>query len=412
MVPNSRRMWMFSGAGAIAAALAISPRAAAVQHLVNESQNWEQLASKVRAGDEIILMPGRHRKASFESLMGTAQKPIIIRGADPRKPTDIVAERDREAIRIKNCSHVVIRDVNIVGGTICGVTITGAPVNPKAVDENGNPETMGSSITIRNVSISRVGPKGQRHGLIITGMSNVQIEDCRIEGWGGSGMELISCRDATILRCQFTGLIDHEQKNGGIRVRAGSDRIQIEGCRFINSGERAISIGGVSELSAFQPPLAANAPPGRATEAAHVRVEQCVIYGSESAIVFINADDSLARNNTIISPTRSVMALFNEHPNDPRFSPGLRNIFGLNISVWEPGTLKFLAETGPGADTTKFVMEQNVWWSGQDAAEVTRMMSQLPGESQAVQVMDVDPELDAKGKAWNRQVAGFGATTQ
>lgn len=378
-----------------------------VQHLVKPGDQWQFLIPRVKPGDEVILMPGRHRDASIESLMGTAKKPIVIRGADPDDPP--VIEAEREGIRIKRAAHLTIKNVKIVGGTIAGISITDPlPLPPASADpsQQAPAEESGVGIVVQNVSITKVGPRGQRHALVLTGLRQSRVQDCTFEGWGGSAIEVVACREIAILRCAFTGIKDFTQHHG-IRVRAGSDRVLIESCRFDNAGERVVSFGGMSESKEFRPPPPGEAGAGKVAEATRVSVERSIIKGGRCAVTYVHADDCLFRNNTILRPKICPLALLSEHE-DPRFTAGQRNIFGLNIIVWEPGDLQRLIEIGPRASSEKFLIESNVWWSGQPQIDFNKL-GPFPGNSEELQMLDVDPKLNDKLKPTHPGLSAFGA---
>jgi hypothetical protein len=395
----------------LAAQALIGAHAQAAQHLVKGGDDWEKLAARIRPGDEIILMPGRHLDADFDQLIGTSKKPIVIRAADEKNPP--IIEAQREGIRIKKASFVTIRDLTIVGGTVSGITLGDGiePARMAAKAGNGEEfvpppqpgagdaaqEALGG-VLIRNVTIAKVGPRGQRHAISVSGLEGVRIEECLIEGWGGSGVEIIACRDVSISRCQFRGLRDHGQMHG-IRVRAGSERVHIERCRFENAGERVICLGGASDLEEFRTP--------QSFEAARVNVERCIILGGGCTVTYLHADDCVVRSNTIVGPKHCVMALLHEQK-DPRFTAGNRNVFGINIAVWEPGTLRTLAEISPKADVSKFVLEENIWWSGETRDKIEKL-GPLPGKHQMPQRLDLDPQLNAELKPGEPSLQGFGA---
>jgi hypothetical protein len=135
---------------AVAAATALSAQrtAVAVQYLIAPGESWQERAARLRPGDELILMPGKHKPGGVDVLEGTAANPIIIRGVDPEHPGEIVAER--EGIRFREVRHVVIRDLIISGGSINGMTLGG---DNSAVDRGPN------NVTIKGVTVRGVGPR-------------------------------------------------------------------------------------------------------------------------------------------------------------------------------------------------------------------------------------------------------------
>ena len=395
-------------------------RASAAQYLINPGDDWQSKAARIRPGDEIILMPGRHREASFDTLVGAAGAPITIRGATPGKPTIIAAQLD--GIRVKEGAHLVIKDLQIVGGSASGIWIGPAAASAQSTPDQGTPRPSPSDrgaepdstnravrardVLIENVSISKVGPRGQRHGIYIRGFADVRMTDVRVEGWGGSAIELVACEDVMLARCNFHGLEDHSQYCG-VRARGGCDRISISDTQFFDAGDIAVSLGGRSSPEEFLPPMASNAPNGSVPEVRRATLDQCVIVGSLCAIAYIHATDCVVRGTTIVRPRRCTFALLNESP-DVRVAPTKDNIFGGNLIVWQAGDLKHLAEVGDGVDANAFVLERNLWWSN-DPAEQRAKLGPLPGKEPAEQVFDVDPRLDKAFKPAEPAARGYGA---
>ena len=381
---------------ACAVALAAAQPACAVQHLIRPGDEWQGL--RIRPGDEIILMPGRHRPAAFETLAGTAQRPITIRSADAAVPCTIQAER--EGIRVRHASHLVIKDLIITGASVNGITLTASADTP-----TDQPALPAENVLVQNVAITRTGPRGQRHAILAHRLQNLRIEACRFEGWGGSAIELVACQNVTISQSQFKGLTDHGQING-IRARAGSQDVQIEDCRFENAGAITLCMGGSSDLAEFAHDQIANASDGTLFEAARVRIDRSLIIGSQCPAAFINAGECMVRNNTIIHPRRVVLALLAEQ-SDSRFSPGNRNLFGRNLVMWDAGDLQTLAEVGPKVDASNFMLDANLWWSPEDEAARSKLGS-LPGKQIQPQVVTVDPKLDQAHVATDPAAIEFG----
>jgi parallel beta-helix repeat protein len=397
------KLGLWRTALAIIATLVVTLPAHAVQHLVTPGDDWQRLDSRLRPGDEIVLMPGRHRCATFEAIVGTSKFPIIIRGADPQDPPLI--EGTREGIRIKMAAHIVIKNIKITGGTICGISIkNGTPLQQQQLLRTGK-SFSATNIRIENVEISKIGPRGLRHAIVAAGISALRILDSQITGWGGSAVELVACDDVTISRCNFASLPDYSQQFG-VRIRGGTQRVQVEFCKFENAGERVISIGGASEPDEFTNSAAVD-PKSEPVEASNVRVEHCIINGGGCGIAFVHADDCVVRNNTIIRPKLTIMAMLTEQK-DERFSTGKRNIFGMNIVTWQPGDFKQLTSISTKVNTELFVLEENVWWSGQ-TPEQLKKLGDFPGKQQAPQITDMDPKLNQEHKPTDPALKNFGA---
>ena len=390
----------------------IGAPALAVQHPVNPGDNWEALGPKIKPGDEIVLLPGKHRPASFDRLVGNSKRRIVIRSADPSNPALI--EGSREVLCIKHAAHLLIKDIHITGGTIAGISLSSsqkrAAINNPIPGAKPEPVPAGN-VRLENVTIERIGPANgrQRHAMVIWGLEHVQIENCNFHGWGGAAIDLVACNDVSVLNCGFKAHKDHLQLFG-IRTRAGTSRVQIEKCKFENAGDRVLCLGGESDLEEFMMPGNLNDPSARLVESADVRVERCLILGGKCAVSFVNADDCVFRNNTVVRPTATVLALLASQK-DPRFTTGRRNIMGLNIITWQPGELKAYAETDRHISEECLILEENVWWSGEaiiaDGSDGTdppggppvgghKKLGAFPGRQQSTQITDTDPKLDAE----------------
>lgn len=393
---------------------ATAESAQATQHLVAPGDEWGRLAQRVRPGDEIILMPGRHRPATFDALRGTKDQRITIRGVAPDHPAVIVAEQYGLVLhrpQYVTIEHLIITDASINGllidddQTAPESATSGVQVTPESTEHQAH-EPVLAHLRIHNVKVQRTGPRGDRHAILIHGLRQVHLEGVQIGGWGGSAIELVGCRDIDIKRCDFKGLADHSQSQA-IVVRAGSQHVRIEHCRFKNLSGHIVVLGGVSEIDEFRPNLAPTDETGSSFEARSVQLTGCVFLGGTCPLAMVNALDCLVRNNTFVRPREAVFCIVNQQT-DPRVASSQRGIFGANLTVWEPGDLRRLASVEPGAAVESFVMEQNLWWSS-EPPDVRASHGSLPGESQWPQVTDVDPLLDESFLAQAEQAALFGA---
>jgi hypothetical protein len=383
--------WVLFAVCGFALICGLDSRALSVQHLVRPGDDWQSLGPRLRPGDDIILMPGLHRPATFDQITGSAKRPITIRGADPANPSTI--EAGREGLRIKSGSNLVIRNLVITGASVCGI-------NLETAEDAG-----AGNVRIESVRITKTGPRGLRHAISLRNLHNVQIHDCLIEGWGGAAVEIMTCSEVNIDGCTFKGLADHAQQFG-VRVRALSKLVEMNDCRFDQAGAIALCVGAASSIKDLPQSALESAKNGTLAEATSVRVQRCSIIGSQCGVAFINASECAVRNSTFLRQKRCVFALGAEQ-SDPRFSPGARNAFARNVIVWQPGDLHLLAETGPQIDQTKFTLDANLWWSTQTAEDRAKL-GVLPGKEIQPQVFDVDPALDDFHRVTAAAADGFG----
>lgn len=366
------------------------PAADATQHLITAGESWHDVAAKTRPGDEIILMPGNHKRAVLAGLQGTPKAPIVIRSADPDNPSVIVAEG--EGLRLLQPSHVTIRDLTISGATICGLSIEHQP-NPLAMPDTAGGDRWHGAVKIENVLVRDTGPVGERHAIRCIGMRKIDIAACRVEGWGGAAIEIQGCEDVNIQRCTLVGQLDFSQRYG-VRVRGGSKNVTIDRCRIDQGGGRVLCLGGSSKMEHFIPAPAVDATAASLHEAMRIRITRNIITGGGVPFTFDRTADCIARNNTIVNPLGCVIALDPVTPLEHEMlGPIDRTHFGYNMIVWEPDALTAYVRGLDEQTAEGLRMEPNLWWSEQPVAERSSL-GPIPTADRIEQIVDIDPKLD------------------
>jgi len=378
------RLWLLSAA----VVLFFNGASLGTQHLVRAGEAWENLGPRLKPGDEILLLSGRHKPAVLDNVRGTIERPIIIRSLDPKNPAIIAAKR--YGIRLFGVDHVRLSDITITGATIHGLSLEGPPaVSPS--DPDARPAPMTGHVRISGITVNDTGPRGLRHAISIKWLANVEIDGCRVNGWAGSGIEIIGCEDVKITECHLEGSPDHQEMSG-IRVRAASRQVQIKACTFVDTGDQGVCVGGNSKPGDLREGLSPTAEPGSAFEAFRVRISRCIFRGGQCAVAYVNSVETMTRHCTIVRPRRAVLSIRHEQQ-DPRFSGNDRCTFGSNLITWQPGDVTAFAHVGQGADASGLNLEQNLWWSS-DLAAVMGALGTFPGTIQFPQVTDLDPALD------------------
>lgn len=378
---------------ASAAIVVCSSAAAAEDHRVEPGEHWSRLAQAVKPGDQIVLLPGTHRPASFLALRGTEREPITIRGVDAEHPAEIAAEGS--GLLLQSPRHLVLQDI----------VVTGARQNGINIDDQDGSGTIGdpweADLTLRRVTVRATGPAGNTDGIKLSGLRRVRLESCVVEGWGGSAIDLVGCHDVVIEGCILRGVKGYEQSSG-IQTKGGSSGVTIIGCRFEDAGSRAVNLGGSTGLGYFRPPVPEDAAPGSRFEAERVRVERCVFLGGECAVAIVGARGAEVVACTIVGPRRWPFRLLQE-TTDPRFGRSEGALVAGCIIVAD--VLGTPINIGHGTDPGAFRFEQNIWW----APGITeRALDALPGERRGAQHM-LDPLLGDDLLPGNEAAAGFGA---
>ncbi len=403
-----KRLWIWQFVIVAAVGHLCPASVGATQHLVSPGQDWQQLAARMRPGDEIILMPGDHLPATLDRLQGKQGNPITIRALDPKRPSVIVASR--YGLVLHQPQHVVIENLIITGATIAGLVVddldSTTAQNPTERAPPAPRKPWRANLVIRNVTVTNTGPEGKRHAIELSGLQDVRIHDVHIEGWGGSGLELIGCQGVTVESCRFIARQDYSQLHA-IQIRAGSERVNIMQCHFQGIAGAVVVVGGLSKLREFRPEIPPDADSRSHYEARFVQLQRCTFLGGACPIVLAHCDDTLMRYNTFIRPRHAVLCTTTEQT-DHRIAPARRAIFGGNLLIWEPGDLRRLVDIAPTDDAQSFVFEESLWWSTEPAEQRARL-GKLPGARQTPQITDLDPKLDDELKPTEPKAAQFGA---
>ncbi len=386
----------------MALACLIAPAARADEHRVEPGQEWSRLAGIVKPGDEIVLMRGVHRPASLAGLTGAPGRPIVIRGDDVAHPARIeVGKAGGSGLYMQRPRHVEVRDVVVGGATHNGINID----DTDAAGSIGEP--WRADLTIRRVRIEHTGPRGNTDGIKLSGLREVRVVDCTVEGWGGSAIDLVGCHGVVIEGCTFRGLSGHDQSSG-VQVKGGSADVRIQACRFENAGQRAVNLGGSTGLAYFRPRVPDDAEPGSRYEAENVTVEGCIMVGGDSAVAFVGSRGGVVRRCTIIGARRWAFRLLHEN-SDPRFAPSEGGVIEDCLIVWPDQAPRTLINIGPGTRPESWRFGVNLWWwSGADGNEGPRMIDLLPGERAGGQVLK-NPLLDGELRPANPDTSRFGA---
>jgi hypothetical protein len=397
--------WL-GGIARLASALLILTACASVsadEHRVEPGQPWSHLAGRLRAGDEVVLMPGVHRPAMLAGLRGEPERPIVIRGLDAANPARIEIDPGRggTGLHLRRPRHVVLRDVVVEGARHNGV-------NVDDTDESGViGEPWEAHLTLRRVRVLRTGPRGNTDGIKLSGLRGVRVESCVVEGWGGSAIDMVGCHDVVIEKCVFRGLPGHEQSSG-VQAKGGSTNVRIVDCRFEEAGGRAVNLGGSTGLEYFRPGVPGSAEPGTWFEARDVTVERCVFVGGECAAAFVNSRGGVVRDCTIVGPRRWAFRLLHETA-DARFAPSEGGLVEGCLIVWPEGAPRTLVNVGPGTRAETFRFGANAWWwPGAEGPAGARALDTLPGRRTAEQAR-IDPRLDGRHVPTAEEARGYGA---
>jgi hypothetical protein len=351
-------------------ALLLTPQA----HLVHNSEELVQAARRVRPGEEILLSPGEYRGGvHLTDLNGRPEQVIVIRSLYPERPA--VFRGGGSGLQLSRVSHIELRDIQFRGATGNGVNV-----------DDGGRLNSSHHITLTRLDVSDL-PAGNHDGIKLSGLSDFQVEDCLVQRWGGSAVDMVGCHRGVIIECVF-----RQGGDNGVQTKGGSREIAIQRCRFENAGQRGVNAGGSTGFEFFRPPLAQM---GREKyEAKDIVVEGCQFEGGVAAVAFVGIDGAAFRSNSIINPERWAVRILQETV-DPSFVPSRNGVLLRNLIVFRSGWASGGFNIGPNTEPGSFRFTQNWWY----CADSPGARPSLPSVEQDG-VYGVDPKITKGQDGW------------
>ena len=312
-------------------------------------------------GGDIIVRDAQELSASLRTLSLT--EPTRIRIAPGTYPgghhVTGVTDLTVEAMDPKNPPHFQggangWQFSQCRGLTVRGLRISGQTGNGLNLDDGGQLDRPVTGVTIEDVIISDIGPKGNHDAIKCSGLTQLTIRRCTISGWGGQGIDFVGCHQSQITECRFVGKAGFTA-SAAIQLKGGTSDILVTKCHFQNAGERPLNLGGSTGLPYFR-------PPGAKHEAARLKVTDNTIEGSPCAAAFVGVDGADFSRNTILFPTQWIFRILQE-TREPGFAP-CRNVrITDNRIVFRRGDLRSDVNIGTDTEPQTFVFEGNRWFA-------------------------------------------------
>lgn len=311
--------------------------------LVSSQAELRKAVAEARPGTTIRIASGNYQGGtSVAGLKGTADQPIVIRGADPAQPP--VFQGGGSAFQFSKVAYLEIHDLVIEKATGNGLNI----------DDGGSIVDPTHHLLIKGIVIRNIGPKGNHDGIKLSGVDDFRVENCSLESWGsgGSGIDMVGCHRGVIRGCEFR----HGDNEGsdGVQAKGGSSEIVVEGCRFLHAGSRAVNVGGSTGMPYFRPKV-----PGY--EARRITVRDCLFVGSMSPVAFVGVDEADFEHNTIIRPTRWGLRILQE-TREPGFVPCRNGRIVANLIAYRSNEMTVPINIGDGTAPETFKLEGNAWY--------------------------------------------------
>lgn len=313
---------------------------------VSNNAELQQAVLDARPGTVIQIQSGKYRGGvSFSNVHGQPGKPIVIRSASSVQPP--VFFGGGSGMHFSNVSHLEIRDIWFFSATGNGVNI----------DDGGSVGKPSHHIVLSRLVVRDL-PQGNHDGIKLSGVEDFRVEDCNLQKWGGSGIDMVGCRRGVIDDCDFK-----DGGDNGVQAKGGSSEIVIRNSRFVNAGQRGVNLGGSTGFAFFRPPLEKMG--AEKYEARNLTVERCTFYKGGAPIAFVGCDGAVVRNNNFVDPDRWVVRILQETQAEG-FVPSRKGVFERNLVVfswnnWSAGGVN----VGPMTEPSSFLFKSN-WWFCRD----------------------------------------------
>ena len=320
--------------------LLLCPYIQAEEIRVGDSAELRAAAAQLMPGVTLLLEPGDYEGGLYlHGLAGTEHAPIIIQGADPNNPA--VFKGGGQAMHLSDCRYVTLRNLRAEGFGGNGINI----------DDGGSFETPAHHIVLENVTIVEIGPQGNHDALKMSGVDHFAVRNCRFEGWGGSGIDMVGCHHGVVEDCTFVGREGFSQSNG-VQLKGGTAEVLVQCCFFKDAGQRAINLGGSTGLQFFRPSVGD-------CEARGIAIAGNRFVGSLAAVAWVTADGGHVHHNTIVLPEKWVLRILQE-TQDAQFRPSHGGVFEHNLVIYDSRVQVFV-NVGTGTAPETFVFRRNAW---------------------------------------------------
>jgi hypothetical protein len=277
---------------------------------------------------------GDHAVSGIEGLTVEAldaAKPPVFRGGNT-------------AWQFSRCVNLTARNLVAVGQKGNGFNFDDGSVREKPV----------TGVTLEGLAVREIGPSGNHDGIKISGLDQLTIRNCKIEGWGGQGIDLVGCHRVTISGCELKGK-DGFSATAGIQMKGGCSEIIVEKCHFIRAGERAINLGGSTGMPYFRPVDAK-------FEAKIITVRENIIEGSLCAAAFVGLDGGEFSGNTILYPEKWIFRILQETKTEG-FPPCRNVVIKRNRILFRRAQVATDINFGPNTAPETFTFAENHWFA-------------------------------------------------
>ncbi|MFM2164524.1 MAG: hypothetical protein RL325_961 [Planctomycetota bacterium] len=410
-----------------AAIALMAPAARAETYEVKPGEDWSALSPKLKPGDEVVLLEGTHVAAAFEGLAGEPGKPIVFRSKDIRSLVQITP--DREGVKLVDCRHIRLERFAIRNARRAGIVVEGT--------EPGR----SSDIAVRDVYVLGTSGLSEQAGILVSRTDRFDLRRSRFENCVGAAVhlesvegvaaEMLQLRASLPVRAQFGLLVvgDCRELDFNDVWIAGEFDVGISlGAKdAVSRRTRERTVADVPAPASVRPekePVkepakepgqepAASKPetdsddPAKSPRVRAASFAQCMIRGVRTALELGSCELLAIRNCSIVEPTSEVFVLVRP----PKERTALQASFRENVVVWRAGSISRFAAIVAGTDASGLRLGPNIWWSEELPSALPLLGPEpqhFPGTLEVPQTIDMDPDLDARGRILKPEARMFG----
>lgn len=306
--------------------------------LVRDAVGLKDALSKLVDGTTLRIAPGEYPGGHTVKDVSS----LTVEAADADQPPQF--KGGSFAWHFSGCSGLTLRHLHVSGQRGNGINL----------DDGGRADRPMKNVTLEQLDIRDIGPKGNSDALKCSGLDDLTVRACTIEGWGGQGIDLVGCHRVAISECRFTGKSGYSQASG-VQCKGGSEDVTIEKCHFVNAGQRPINAGGSTGLAYFR-------PKGAKYEARQIVIRNNEFSGSLCACAFTGVDGAEFTDNTILFPEKWVFRILQE-TTEAGFAP-CRNVrIENNAIVFHRSQVSIEVNIGANTAPETFRFAKNRWFA-------------------------------------------------
>ena len=330
----------------------LSTHAHAADIIVRDTAVLRAAVQKLKDGDTLKIAPGEYPGGhSVRGITG-----LTVEAMDSTQPPRFVG--GKTGWQFSRCEGLNLRHLIISGQTENGLNL----------DDGGQRMQPVKGIRLLNIEVRDIGPTGNHDGIKCSGLTGLEIDRCKVVGWGGQGIDFVGCHHAIITGCVFEGKPGFSA-SAAIQLKGGTCHVKVSNCQFKNAGSRPLNVGGSNGLDYFRPPDAGH-------EAKAITIQDCLIEGSQCAAAFVGVDGAVFERNTILFPEKWIFRILQETTGE-HFAPCRNVTIKDNRIVFRRAQVQVDFNIGSSTAPETFSFQRNRWFAEDQPG---RSQPKLPSE--------------------------------